>query len=150
MSDKVSTKEAQEQIVANMRKWQKIENASVASTGKIIFETENPVIRLIMEIIQRDSQMHYRVQEMIADSLTTKAITVSPDELGKVWKGIEKHIEIEKQTIALAKESLAALEGKKGMVVQAYLLEYLTVDEEKHDAILEKLESIKKGMYPYG
>ena len=150
MSDKMSTKEAQEQIVANMRKWQKIENASVASTGKIIFETENPVIRLIMEIIQRDSQMHYRVQEMIADSLTTKAITVSPDELGKVWKGIEKHIEIEKQTIALAKESLAALKGKKGMLVQAYLIEYLTQDEEKHDAILEKLGSIKEGMYPYG
>ena len=150
MPAKVSTKEAQEKIVANMRKWQKIENASVASTGKIIFETENPVIRLIMEIIQRDSQMHYRVQEMIADSLTTKAISVSPDELGKVWKGIAKHIEIEKQTIALAKESLAALKGKKGMLVQAYLIEYLTQDEEKHDAILAKLESIKKGMYPYG
>ena len=146
----MSGKEAQETIVANMRKWQKIENGAVASTGKIIFETENPVIRLIMEIIQRDSQMHYRVQELIADSLESKAITLSPDELGKVWKSIEKHIEIEKQTITLAKESLAAIEGNKGMMVQAYLIEYLLRDEEKHDAILEKLESIKKGMYPYG
>ena len=38
----------------------------------------------------------------------------------------------------------------KGMAVQAYLLEYLLIDEEKHDAILSKLESIKKSMYPYG
>jgi hypothetical protein len=36
------------------------------------------------------------------------------------------------------------------MLVQADLLEYLLKDEEKHDVILEKLEEIKKGMYPYG
>ena len=50
----------------------------------------------------------------------------------------------------LAKSSLQAIEGKKGLVVQAYLLEYLLRDEEKHDAILEKLNDIKKGLYPYG
>lgn len=145
----MSTKEAQEQIVANMRKWQKIENASVSSTGHIIEKTENPIVRLVMEIIQRDSQMHYRVQELIADSLTTKAIALTPEEVGDVWGLIEKHIELEKQTIELAKSSLRAIEKKKGMIVQAYLLEYLLKDEEKHDVILEKLNEVKKGMYPY-
>lgn len=145
----MSTKEAQEKIVSNMRKWQKIENASVASTGHVIEKTDNPIVRLVMEIIQRDSQMHYRVQELIADSLTTKAIALTPDEVGDVWGLIEKHIEIEKQTVALAKSSLREIEGKKGMLVQAYLLEYLLRDEEKHDAILEKLNQVKKGMYPY-
>lgn len=145
----MSTKEAQEQIVANMRKWQKIENASVSSTGHIIEKTENPIVRLVMEIIQRDSQMHYRVQELIADSLTTKAIALTPEEVGDVWGLIEKHIELEKQTVELAKSSLRAIEGKKGMIVQAYLLEYLLQDEEKHDVILEKLNEVKKGMYPY-
>jgi rubrerythrin len=146
----MSTKEAQEKIVSNMTKWKKIENASVSSTGKIIEKTENPIVRLVMEIIQRDSQMHFRVQDLIADSLTTKAVSLSPDEVGDVWSLIEKHIELEKSTIQLAKDSLRAIEGKKGMTVQAYLLEYLLKDEEKHDAILEKLETIKKNMYPYG
>ncbi|MCP4602981.1 MAG: hypothetical protein GY847_21105 [Proteobacteria bacterium] len=146
----MSTKQAQETIVSNMQKWQKIENASVSSTGKVIEKTENPIVRLIMEIIQRDSQMHYRVQELIVDSLTTKAITLTPDEVGDVWGLIEKHIQIEKQTIELAKSSLRAIEGKKGLLVQAYLLEYLLRDEEKHDAILDKLNEVKKGMYPYG
>ncbi len=146
----MSTKEAQEQIVANMKKWQKIENAAVSSTGRVIEKTENPIVRLVMEIIQRDSQMHYRVQELIADSLTTKAIALTPDEVGDVWGLIEKHIELEKQTVSLAKSSLRAIEGKKGMLVQAYLLEYLLRDEEKHDVILEKLNEVKKGMYPYG
>jgi rubrerythrin len=145
----MSTKEAQEKIVENMAKWQKIENAAVSSTGRIIEQTENPIVRLVMEIIQRDSQMHYRVQELIKDSLTTKAIALNPDEVGTVWGAIEKHIELEKQTVSLAQDSLKAIEGKKGMLVQAYLLEYLLRDEQKHDVILEKLNEIKKGMYPY-
>jgi hypothetical protein len=145
----MSTKEAQEKIVSNMKKWRKIENASVASTGHIIEKTENPIVRLVMEIIQRDSQMHHRVQELIEDSLTTKAIVLSPDEVGQVWGMIEKHIELEKQTVELAKSSLREIEGKKGMLVQAYLLDYLLRDEEKHDAILANLNQIKKGMYPY-
>ena len=146
----MSTKEAQEKIVANMKKWQKIENAAVSSTGRVIEATDNPIVRLVMEVIQRDSQMHYRVQELIADSLTSKPITFTPEEVGKVWGLIEKHIELEKQTVALAKSSLEAIEGKKGLVVQAYLLEYLLKDEEKHDTILEKLNEVKKGLYPYG
>jgi hypothetical protein len=145
----MSTKEIQNSIVDNMRRWQKIENAAVASTGRVIEKTENPIVRIVMEIIQRDSQMHYRVQEMIADSLSTKTIKLDPDELAQVWDMVEKHIELEKQTVAMAESALAALKGKK-MVVQEYLLNYLLEDENKHNHILETLSTIKKGMYPYG
>ena len=145
----MSTKEVQQQIVSNMRRWQRIEDASIASTGNVIEKTENPIVRLVMEIIQRDSQMHHRVQGMIADSLESKTITLTPDELGQVWGMIEKHIALEKKTVELAEEALAALKGKK-MVVQEYLLNYLLIDENKHNEILETLSTIKKGMYPYG
>lgn len=145
----MSTKEIQQAIVSNMRRWQKIEDASVASTGKIIENTNNPIVRLVMEIIQRDSQMHHRVQELIADSLELKTVSLTPDELGEVWDMIEKHIELERKTIEYAKEALGALKGKK-MVIQEYLLDYLLTDEEKHNKILDTLGTIKKGMYPYG
>jgi len=145
----MSTKEIQEKIIDNMRRWQKIENASVASTGRVMEKTENPVVRIVMEIIQRDSQMHYRIQEMIADSLESKTVTLTPDELGDVWEMIEKHIELEKMTVELAHEAMEAIKDKK-MVVQEYLIRYLLEDEEKHNTILEKLGIIKKGMYPYG
>ena len=145
----MSTKEVQEKIVSNMKRWQKIENASVASTGAVIEKTDNPIVRLIMEIIQRDSQMHHRVQEMIADSLESKTLTLTPDELGQVWDMIEKHIELEKTTVEFAEDALGVLKGKK-MVVQEYLLNYLLIDENKHNKILETLSTIKKGMYPYG
>lgn len=145
----MSTKEIQEKIVQNMQEWKKIENASVASTGKVIEKTENPIVSLIMEIIQRDSQMHYRIQDLIIDSLEKSTISLTPEELGDVWGMVEKHIELEKKTIELAKDSLDALRGRK-MVIQEYLLDYLRIDEEKHNAVLETLSTIKKGMYPYG
>jgi hypothetical protein len=146
----MSIKESQEKIIANMRRWQKIENAGIASTGKIISKTENPIVRLVMEIIQRDSQMHYRIQEMIADTLEGKAIALNPDELASVWTMIEDHVKLERSTIELAQSTLEEIGKAKGMLVQAYLLEYLLKDEEKHTEILENLEKIKGGMYPYG
>lgn len=145
----MSTKDVQLAIIDNMKRWQKIENASVASTGKIIEKTDNPIVRMVMEIIQRDSQMHYRVQEMIADSLEGKTYALNPDELAEVWTMIEQHIELEKKTVELAEQAISALKGKK-MVVQEYLLHYLLEDEEKHNHILDQLGVIKKGMYPYG
>ncbi|UCD17736.1 MAG: hypothetical protein JSV44_02205 [Candidatus Zixiibacteriota bacterium] len=145
----MTAKEIQNQIIDNMRRWQDVENSSVSSAGNVIEATENPIVRLIMEIIQRDSQMHYRVQELIADSLESGTISLSPDELEKVWDMIEKHIKLEEKTVELANKALEALEGRK-MVVQEYLLNYLLIDEKKHNEILKTLEMIKKGMYPYG
>lgn len=145
----MSTKEIQEKLVESMKRWQKIEDASVVSTGKIIEQTDNPLIRLIMEIIQRDSRMHYRVQQLIADSLERKAIALTPEEIGGVWDSIQKHIDIEKRMVGYVDEALKSLKGKK-MMVQEYLLAYLKEDEKKHDNLLETLNQVKKGMYPYG
>jgi hypothetical protein len=145
----MGTKEIQQNIVDNMKRWQKIENQSVASTGKIKEKSDNPVVRIIMEIIQNDSQMHHRVQQMVADSLEKDTIKLTPEELGEVWEMIEQHIKLEKKTIEMAQESLKALKGKK-MVVQEYLLNYLMIDEDKHNKVLEQMSIIKNGMYPYG
>jgi len=145
----MSTKELQEHIVENMKQWQKIENASVAQMSAIMEKTDNPLISLVMEIIQRDSQMHHRVQQMIIDSLTSQTIVVSPEDFIEVWDKIEDHIAMEKETVRLAEDSLEGLAGKK-MMVQEYLLNFLKVDEEKHDTLLDSLALIKKGMYPYG
>jgi len=104
---------------------------------------------MVMEIIQRDSENHARVQGLIVDSLEKESLTLSPEDLVKVWDAIEAHLALERKTVELAEEAIAALKGKK-MVVQEYLLDYLMRDEQKHNAILDSLEIIKKGMYPYG
>jgi len=146
---KESQKEIQEKLIASMHTWQKVEDSSVASTGRVIEKTDNPIVRLVMEIIQRDSQMHHRVQGLIIDSLS-KSISLSPDELGEVWGMIEDHIKIEQKTIELAQGALDSIKGSKGMLVPAYLIEYLMQDEQKHVDLLERLNNIQRGMYPYG
>jgi hypothetical protein len=148
MTTKTTTKELQENLVDTMRRWQKIENASVASTGHVIEQTENPLIRLVMEIIQADSQMHHRVQDFIAATLEHRAVSLTPEEMSAVWEGIEKHTELERQMVNYVEQTLEEIKGRK-MLVQEYLLNYLRNDEKKHDALLSALEGIKKGMYPY-
>lgn len=145
----MSIKELQLEIISNMRNWQQLENSTIAVTGQIMEKTHNPIIHLIMEIIQRDSQMHYLVQQWIAEGLESKTVSLSPDELEEIWETIEHHIELERKSVAAAEQSLASLQGK-GMVIQTYLLNYLLEDERKHTDLLSSLEKIKVKMYPYG
>ena len=145
----MATKEQQEKLLSNLKRWQRVENASVSSTARVIEKTENPIVRQVMEIIHNDSQMHFRVQQLIIDSMERSAIALSPDELGEVWEMIENHLRIEQETITLAQAALETTKGK-GMLVQDYLLRYLLKDEEKHEELLQTLEKIKAGMYPYG
>ena len=142
-------KELEEQLVANMKRWQKLENAAVTSTSKVLEETEHPLIRMVMEVIQNDSRMHHRTQQMLVDSLEDQSLALTPDDMVAISEMMEQHLKLERDTIALAEEALADL-PKSGRVIQRYLLEYLLQDETKHTQLLENLEGIKRGMYPYG
>ena len=138
-------KKVQEDMVSAMKEWQKIEDASILSTAAIMVKTENPFIRLVMGIIQRDSQMHYLIQEWIGDSLTSKPATLTHPELIEVWKMIEEHVKLEKQMVEIVQNALGCVKGNK-MALQEYLLEYLQEDEIKHNTLLKKLETIKHDM----
>ena len=144
----MSTKELQEKLVSSMTRWQEIENAAVKATGKVIDKTGHPLIRTVMEIIQTDSKRHFEVQQMIIDSLEKESVAITPEDLLEVWDLIEGHIEIERRTVEFATEALDAIKDTK-LVVPQYLLEYLLTDENKHNTLLDNLEGIKKGMYPY-
>ena len=138
-------KELDEKLLKILKEWQKIEDDSVKSTSDIIAKTKNPVIRQIMEIIKQDSAMHKKVQQVIIDSFEKEAISMDPEELSNVWTMVEKHIELEKETIRLAEESR---KNSKNFVVR-YLLAYLMTDEQKHNEVLQQMEDIKAGIYPY-
>ena len=138
-------KELNENLVKTLKKWQKIEDESVKSTSAIIAKTKNPIVRQIMEIIKQDSAMHKKVQQVIIDSYEKKAIYLDPEELSDIWGMVENHIELEKETIRLAEESR---KNSNSFIVR-YLLGYLMTDEQKHNDILQQMEDIKRGMYPY-
>ena len=141
----MSTKEIQEQLVNSMKHWQKIENRSVESTALVIAKTENPLIRLVMEIIQSDSQLHHRVQQFIIDSVESKPVDLTREEMGAVSGMLDNHLNLEEQMVGLVDEALKDL-AKKKMVVQEYLLKFLVEDEKKHAFMLRALDVVKKGM----
>lgn len=138
-------KELNEKLIDALKKWQKIEDQSVKSTTEIITKTKNPVIKHIMEIIRQDSAMHKRIQQLIIDNFEKEPITFTPEEVGDVWEMVQKHIEVEKDAVGLAEE---CRKNSRNFIVR-YLLGYLMTDERKHDIILEQMEDVKSGIYPY-
>lgn len=134
-----------EELVSLLENWQAIENATIAHTTEVIGKTKNPLIQLVMEIIRQDSTMHHRVQQVLLDSLEKQAFTLTPEELADIWGMIEKHAEMEKETIALAEKALSRCR----LFVQRHLLTYLIEDEKKHDRLLGQLEDFKRNIYPY-
>ncbi len=142
----MTTKERQAQLVETLGRWQQLEGRTITQCADIADRTHNPVLRLVMEIIRRDSAMHHRVQQFVIDSIEKEPVTLSVDDLERVWTAIEAHIAAERETARLVAQAKQALAGTKD-VVQQYLLAYLEADEQKHDALLDGLNLIKRGMY---
>ena len=138
--EKLSGPQRLQKTVDVLRQWQGIERDAIETTAQIMEKTDNLLIRQIMEIIRNDSVQHHRVQQFLIDSITKTPIKLSPDELSEVWGQIEAHDELERQTIALAKE----LKEQTTEPMHVILLDYLLRDEEKHDSILNALDEFKK------
>jgi hypothetical protein len=136
MSDRV------DEMVGVLREWQGIERQSMSDTTQIMQETNNPLIRLIMEIIRHDSVMHHRVQQFLIDTVTRENVTLTREDVAEIWSKIEAHDEMEKKTIAMAEQ----LREKAWSPIHKQLLDYLLSDERKHDGMLQQLEEIKRGM----
>jgi hypothetical protein len=142
---KKTKKESLETLVAVLKKWQGIEDGSVALTTQVLGKTKNPLIRLVMEIIQQDSVLHKKVQQTILDSLEKEAFSLQPEELAEIWEMIESHDAAEKEAIRLAEEAKANCP----LVIQRQLLDYLITDEKKHDRLMGNLENFKRSIHPY-
>ncbi len=128
-----------------LRNWQTLETASIENTTRIIEKSQNPLIKIVMEIIRRDSETHYKVQQALLDSLEVKAFSLTPEELAAVWDSIETHAELEQKTIDMATEALRNCR----LLAQRQLLTYLIDDEKKHDRLLSQLEAFKHSLHPY-
>jgi hypothetical protein len=129
-----------------MEHWQGIERASIASTGAVIGKTGSPLIHLVMEIIQRDSQLHHRVQQFIIDSLESAPVAISPEDMREISMLLDAHLKLEEEMVGSVNEAIAQVHGKK-MGVQEYLLNFLVEDEKKHANLLTALATIKSGLY---
>ena len=131
-----------DKMVEVLRRWQGLERDAINTTAEIMEKTENLLIRQIMEIIRNDSVQHHRVQQFLIDTMTKKPVRLAPEDMAEIWSEIEAHDELERETIAIAKE----LKEECADPVARIILDYLIVDEQKHDTILGQLEELKRHM----
>lgn len=131
-----------ENMVRVLRQWQGIERQAISDTASIMEQTKNPFIRIIMEIIRHDSLMHHRVQQFLLDSVTSKDVALTREDVAEIWDKIKAHDAVEKKTIELAKE----VREQAWSPIHKQLLDYLLTDEEKHDSLLQQLEQVNKDM----
>ncbi len=132
--------ETSEEFLSGMREWQALEDRAISSARSMIAKTDNPLIKMTMELIAHDSEKHRLVQQMIIDSLTRESVHISPDELGELLDGLGRHVEAEKEAVCFAEEALCQSE----LFVNRFLLSYLVDDEKKHHSLLCQLESFKR------
>ena len=141
-------REANEKIMADVKKWMQIEDESISFVKTVKRQCGNPVICLIMDIIESDSEIHKRVQKMILDSRERDPISMTVDEIGEIWKTIEEYLERRRKAIEETEDTLSMIKDKS-FGFQQFLLTYLLEDMKKHDAMLSGLKKIKQSMLPY-
>jgi len=102
--------------------------------------TKNKLVKMTMEMIKNDSQKHRAMQQLLIDSLTKESLILAPEDLGALSENLNKHLAAEAKTLELADKALQNSE----LFVTRYILSYLIADEQKHHALLTKLNELKR------
>ena len=145
--EKTIAQHTNDKLVQQFREWQNLENDTRSLAEDLQKKTSNPFIRMIMEVIKRDSEKHKIMQQFVIDALTKEAVHLSPEELMPLSEVLEKHIAAEAKSMALA-NACAVAESKDYFV--DFVVEALMEDEAKHHSMLRTLDHIKGAVYQYG
>jgi predicted polyphosphate/ATP-dependent NAD kinase len=141
-------REQYEQIASMMTDWTLLEKRSAESIEKVKEKCGNPLICLMMDIIENDARIHERLQELIVSSLQRQPITLDLDEVGEVIELIREHTRIKGEMVQKTESMLDQLKDKS-LRIQQFLLRTIIADEKKHKEMLEGVEKIRQGLYPY-
>lgn len=136
----------EESVVNNFKQWQELEKETYALADELQKKSDNSFVKLVMEIIKRDSEKHKLMQQFVIDSFEKEAIHLTPQELIPIADVLEKHIKAEAKSMSLANSSIA---GTKNFFAK-FISSMLISDEIKHHEMLTMLDQIKSAVYPYG
>ena len=127
-------------LIKILKDWQKLEDETIAHAESSMKKTKNKLVKMTMEMIKHDSQKHRVMQQLLIDSLTKESFVLQPEELADLSEGLNKHLAAEAKTLELADRALQNSE----LFITRYILSYLIADEQKHHALLSKLNELKR------
>jgi len=135
-----------EELANVLKDWQGLEDQTIKYSEDLMKKSDNPFVKVIMEIIKRDSEKHKAMQQYAIDHLIKEATRLTPQDLAPLSEVLDKHIEAEAKSMEKAS---AALVKSKDFFTN-FIISALLSDEVKHHEMLTKLEQIKGAVYPYG
>jgi len=135
-----------EELAKILKDWQGLEDQTIKFSEEVMKKSDNPFVKVIMEIIKRDSEKHKAMQQYAIDHLIKEATRLTPQELAPLSDVLDKHIEAEARSMGMASTALA----KSKDFFTNFIISSLMADEVKHHEMLTKLDHIKGAVYPYG
>jgi rubrerythrin len=140
MAKKKSSAEDTDKLIAALEDWMELEDETIKHADATLKKTKNRLVKMTMEMIKNDSQKHKAMQKLLADSLTKEALILTPDDLVDLSDGLNEHLAAEAKTLEIADVAL----NESKLFVTRYILSYLIADEQKHHALLAKLNELKR------
>jgi hypothetical protein len=115
------------------------EDQTIEDAKNVKKETDNPFVKMTMEMLIHDAEKHKIIQQMVIDSLTKEAVHLPPDELFPLEEVLNRHILEESESLM----RVIATIDKKEPKITRYLLSYLSADEAGHRELVGKLNELK-------
>ena len=132
-------KERDKKMLGLLDSWMKLEEHTIKSCSNISGKTRNPLIKTLITAIKNDSQKHKAIIKLITDSMTKKALVLTPDELKGISSLLNRHITIEQKSIDLAEETITVTRD----ATARQLLKLILEDEKKHAKLVEQINELK-------
>ena len=134
-------KSEEKDIIDFFREQIKLEGQIVESVHQAAKDLKNVVVRSVLKGIAFDSAKHADIYKA-AESVILVAQAMTEDELDKIGKVVNWHINAEEKLISRLNESIKKTSNKK---IQ-FLLESILADEKRHHELLKKImQTVIKG-----
>lgn len=135
-----------EELAKIMKDWQSLEEETISLAEDLMRKSNNDFVKIIMEMIKRDSEKHKAMQQFAIDHLTKRAMELAPQDLIPLADVLEKHLQAEAKSMGLANLAIT----KSRDFFTNFIVSYLMADEIKHHEMLTRLDQVKGYVHPYG
>lgn len=135
-----------DELAKILKDWQGLEDETISFAEDLMDRSDNDFIKVIMEMIKRDSEKHKAMQQFAIDHLTKKAMEIAPQDLIPLGDVLEKHLQAEAKSMGLANLAIT----KSRDFFTNFIVSYLMSDEIKHHEMLTKLDQVKGYVHPAG
>jgi rubrerythrin len=124
-----------DQLKAFLKEQIALEEKIVRTAKKSVKDTQNLLVKNLIQAISIDSNKHALLLNAIVARLESKTPFIEESKRDELGKDIKTHIELEAEAIKTYKELIPKMEDPGSKQV----LNYILIDEKRHHRLLKQL-----------